>query len=146
MATKTVTLAEFKVDLSQFSSAIQAVSAQANIIETRCSDITAAMQGVQGAWNTPAGLGFDELALACNKQMDALTALLTEMVQRMRAAYQTYVAVEEANTRNLQGGANSPGHAAASSASQAGRAATPPPGSPGDRSLAARESGRVAAS
>jgi uncharacterized protein YukE len=146
MATKTVTPAEFKVDLSQFASAIQTVRAQASIIESACLDIKANMQGLQGVWNTPAALGFEELALACSKQMDALTGLLTEMVARMQAAYQNYLAVEEANTRNLQGGPKPPGHAGVRSASQAGRPATSPHGSPGDHSLAARESGRVAAS
>jgi uncharacterized protein YukE len=102
MATKTLTPAEFKVDLSQFASSIQTVRAQASIIETHCAAITAAMQGTEVAWNTPSGMGFQDLALACNKQMDALIALLTEMVARMQAAYQTYVAVEEANAKSFQ--------------------------------------------
>jgi hypothetical protein len=102
MATKSLTMAEFKVDLAQFQNAIQVVSAQADVIDTNCQDITAAMRVAPLSWVTPSGKTFDELAQACNTQMQALTGLLTEMVQRMQAAYQTYLATEEANTRNLQ--------------------------------------------
>jgi uncharacterized protein YukE len=102
MATKSLTPGEFKVDLSQFEDAIRAVTAQSGVIEARCQDITALGQSVQSAWVTPAGQGFADLAQACSKQSTALTALLTEMIQRMQAAYQSYLAAEQANFKNLQ--------------------------------------------
>jgi hypothetical protein len=102
MATKSLTMAEFKVDLAQFENAIQVVSAQAGIIDSSCQSVTTFMQIAPQSWVTPSGQTFDELAQACNRQLQALTGLLTEMVQRMQAAYQTYLATEEANTRNLQ--------------------------------------------
>jgi uncharacterized protein YukE len=102
MAAQSMTMAEFKVDLAQLQNAIQVVSAQAGSIDTNCQDITAAMAVAPQSWVTPSGQTFDELAQACDRQMQALTGLLTEMVQRMQAAYQTYLATEEANTRNLQ--------------------------------------------
>jgi uncharacterized protein YukE len=102
MAAVSLTPAEFKVDLGQFENAIQVVSAQAGVIDTSCEAITAAMQEVPQMWVTPAGQTFDELIPPCTSQMRALTDLLTQMVQRMRAAYQTYLVTEQTNTSNLQ--------------------------------------------
>jgi uncharacterized protein YukE len=102
MAAKQLTPGEFKVDLGQFEDAIRTVTAQAGVIEARCQDITSLGQSVQSAWLTPAGLGFADLAQVCTRQSTALTALLTEMIQRMQAAYQTYVAAEQANFNNFQ--------------------------------------------
>jgi uncharacterized protein YukE len=102
MATTSLTMAEFKVDLAQFENAIQVVTAQSSSIDTSCQEITTAMREAPQSWVTPSGRTFDELAQAASSQLQALTGLLTEMVQRMQAAYQTYLATEEANTRNLQ--------------------------------------------
>lgn len=102
MATQALTGSEFRVDLSQFEDAIHAVSNQASTIDTRCSDITAVMQVTPQEWVTPAGAAFDDLAQACTRQMGALSALLAEMVNRMRSAYQTYLNAEQANFGNFQ--------------------------------------------
>jgi WXG100 family type VII secretion target len=97
-----LTLSEFRVDLDDLESAIGTVQAQADSINTNCQAITGVMQDVPGSWNTPAGQTFSVLTQACITQMDALTGLLTEMIQRMQAAYQTYLNVEQTNTNNLQ--------------------------------------------
>jgi WXG100 family type VII secretion target len=101
MATN-LTMTQFKADLADFENAIQVVSAQAGVIDQNCQDLTAAMQGVPQTWMSPAGQTFAELVPPCTKQMHALNDLLAQMVRRMRAAHETYLNMEQTNTRNLQ--------------------------------------------
>jgi hypothetical protein len=101
--TKTLTLSEFKVDLSQLDEAIRAVTTQAGYIDARSATITSLLQGVAADWTSPAELMFNDLQLACTTQMTKLTDLLTEMISRMGTAYQNYLAAEEANFSNFQG-------------------------------------------
>lgn len=98
----TLTISEFKVDLDQLQAAIGTVQAQADTIDSDCQAITGIMQDIPGAWNTPAGQTFTVLAQACTTQMNTLTGLLAEMIQRMQTAYQTYLDIEQANFGNLQ--------------------------------------------
>jgi WXG100 family type VII secretion target len=100
MAAK-LTMTEFKVDLAQLENAIGVVSTQAGVIDRDCQSITMLMQQVSQMWVTPAGQTFAELIPPCTKQMHALTELLAQMVRRMRGAHETYVNIEQTNTRNL---------------------------------------------
>jgi WXG100 family type VII secretion target len=97
-----ITISEFRVDLDHLESAIGTVQAQADSINNSCQAITGVMQDIPGAWNTPAGQTFSVLTQACITQMDALNGLLAEMIQRMQAAYQTYLNAEQTNFSNLQ--------------------------------------------
>jgi WXG100 family type VII secretion target len=97
-----ITISEFRVDLDDLESAIGTVQAQADSINSSCQAITGVMQDIPGAWNTPAGQTFSVLTQACITQMDALNGLLAEMIQRMQAAYQTYLNAEQTNFSNLQ--------------------------------------------
>lgn len=98
----TLTISEFKVDLDQLESATGTVQAQSGTINSSCQAITGIMQDIPPSWNTPAGQTFSELTQACINQMNALTGLLAEMIQRMQAAYQTYLNMEQTNFNNLQ--------------------------------------------
>jgi uncharacterized protein YukE len=98
----TLTLTQFRVDLDQLESATRTVQGQADSINTDCQQITATMQQVPPSWNTPAGQTFETLTLACIVQMNALGEVLGEMIQRMQAAYQTYLSIEQTNFNNLQ--------------------------------------------
>jgi uncharacterized protein YukE len=102
MAAKSLSMTEFKVDLEQLANAIGVVSTQAGVIGDACDGIGSAMGQVWGMWNSPAGITFGELVPPCTQQMHALTELLTEMLKRMKAAYRTYLTIEQTNTRNLQ--------------------------------------------
>jgi WXG100 family type VII secretion target len=101
MATS-LTIGEFKVDLQQLEDAIGTVGAQADTINTRCAEIKEAMEDVPGDWSSPAEQTFTPVMQACSTQMDNLTQLLGEMVQRMQDAYQTYLNAEQANFQNFQ--------------------------------------------
>jgi Proteins of 100 residues with WXG len=109
---KTLTLSEFKVDLSQLDEAIKAVTTQAGYIDARSATITTLLQGVATYWASPAELMFNDLQQACTTQMTKLTDLLAEMISRMGTAYQNYLAAEEANFNNFQ--APPPGHGGSS--------------------------------
>jgi hypothetical protein len=102
MAAKNLTMAEFKVDLKELEIAINVVSKQSGIIDENCVRIGNLMRESSASWVSPSGQTFEELIPPCTKQMGALTDLLTEMVKRMRAAYHTYLTMEQTNTRNLQ--------------------------------------------
>jgi uncharacterized protein YukE len=102
MAANSLTMTQFKVDLKQLENATNVVSAQSDIIKENCERIADEMRGASSAWVSPSGQTFEELIPLCIKQMGALTDLLTEMVKRMRASYQTYLTMEQTNTRNLQ--------------------------------------------
>jgi uncharacterized protein YukE len=101
MATN-LTMTQFKVDLKQLENAIHVVSRQASIIDENSQYITSAMQEAPQVWVSPAGQTFDEVVPPCTKQMHALNELLTQMVQRMKAAYENYLNTERANIHNLQ--------------------------------------------
>jgi WXG100 family type VII secretion target len=101
MATS-LTIGEFRVDLQQLDDAIGTVSAQSDTINTRCTEIKQAMQAVSGAWSSPAEQTFTPVMQACETQMTNLTQLLSEMVQRMQTAYQTYLNAEQTNYQNFQ--------------------------------------------
>jgi len=100
MAT-TLTLSEFKVDLAALESASQAVAQQADIISQRTALITGVLQHIGTYWSTPAEQPFGELVQPCITQMTNLNELLTEMVSRMRTAYQNYLQAEQANVSNF---------------------------------------------
>jgi hypothetical protein len=90
-----------KVNLQQLDDAIQAVSKQADIIALRTSTVGTLLAGVPGIWQTPAEVPFSQVAAACAKQLSQLSELCQEMVARMRAAYQNYLAAEQGNLNNL---------------------------------------------
>lgn len=102
MATS-LTISQFKVDLAQLEDAIGTIRTQAATIDTNCTEIKDALSEVPGAWNSPAEqLTFAPVAQACTTQINNLTDLLAEMIQRMQDAYQTYLAAEQANFKNFQ--------------------------------------------
>jgi WXG100 family type VII secretion target len=101
MATS-LTMAGFRVDLQQLEDAIGTVQAQADTINTRCTEIKQAMQEVPADWSSPAEQTFTPVMQACETQMDNLTTLLGQMITRMQAAYQTYLNAEQTNFSNFQ--------------------------------------------
>jgi len=102
MATKHLTMAQFKVDLGKLESAIRVVRTQAGVISEQSDYIAMALPEVAPVWVTPAGGTFEELVPPVTKQMHTLVDLLDQMVQRMQAAHQTYLQMEQTNTNNLQ--------------------------------------------
>lgn len=102
----TMTLAELKVDLQALNDAADSIQSQATTILEQCNEIAQAFQLVSApdVWSSPAGGTFVELETACTAALNNLNSLLTEMVSRMRAAYQTYHDAEETNFNNLNGG------------------------------------------
>jgi uncharacterized protein YukE len=98
-----LTPSQFTVDLDELENAIGTVQTHSDIISGNCQGITAVMQALPGYWITPAGSAFSAVAEACTTQMNALSALLGEMVRRMQAAHQTYLTMEQTNFGNLQG-------------------------------------------
>jgi uncharacterized protein YukE len=101
MSSTNLTVTQFKVDLGQMEEAIPVVAAQARIIDQNCADIKTLMAGVMVDWNSPAGKTFAELVPKCDHQMEALTNLLAQMSSRLKAAYHTYVTMEQTNLNNL---------------------------------------------
>jgi hypothetical protein len=102
MASAPLTLAQFKVDLGQLEEAIGTVQTQATLIGFRSSLIAGTIQGVP-ANGVSAGVDqFAEMAGACVTRMTALNDLLTEMIRRMRIAYDNYQQAEEANIGNFR--------------------------------------------
>jgi uncharacterized protein YukE len=102
VAVASITLSELKVDLDDLEGAIGIVQTHADIINDSCSNIAAALHSVPGDWITPAGNIFDSVTQMCTTQMNTLTGLLGEMVQRMRTSHQNYLNMEQANVKNLE--------------------------------------------
>lgn len=101
-----MTLSEFNVDLQSLSDAADAIQTQATTISDQCAAINQAFGQVtaSGVWTTPAGGSFAELQAACTTAMTNLDNLLTEMISRMRAAYQNYHDAELSNFKNFDNG------------------------------------------
>lgn len=96
------TLQEFKVALHNLQEATETVRRKGHDIRQDIADINAALAVVEPGWIGPAGSSFAEIKKVYGDDMEVLTALLEEMVKRMRQAYSTYHAMELANYRNVR--------------------------------------------
>jgi hypothetical protein len=102
MAAKPLTMTQFKVDLGHLQDATGVVKTQAGVIRDNCVRIGDLLNLAPASFKSPAGQTFEELIPPCIKQMQALDDLLTQMEKRMQAAHETYLHIEQTNTRNLQ--------------------------------------------
>jgi len=97
-----MTLSELKVDLAALSDAITSISGSASTIESLTGQINQTMMSsVDPNWVTPAGATFAAVQQACSAQMTRLTDLLTEIISRMKTAYENYLQAEVTNVSNV---------------------------------------------
>jgi WXG100 family type VII secretion target len=102
MAQTDITPAEFKVDVEQLAEAIQIAGGRRDAIKLKVEALNSALTAAEGFWHSPAGTSFVAVQAEFTQYMQTLNDLLDEMVQRMTAAHQQYVDVENQNTANFQ--------------------------------------------
>lgn len=96
-----MSVAAFKVNLAELLDAKGTVATEAQNIHTLIGQITNEMQMVTHSWIGPAGGAFAQTQIVATADMNALAAVLDDIVTRLGAAYDNYQSMEMQNTTNL---------------------------------------------
>ncbi|MFE7121117.1 WXG100 family type VII secretion target [Streptomyces sp. NPDC057654] len=102
MAPKTLTPAEFKVDLEQLEDAIQVVQGRTASIENAVMLVNMTFNIAETHWHSPAAATFSALQREFTQNAQQLVDLLHEMKRRMDSAYTQYQETEHTNTHNFE--------------------------------------------
>lgn len=101
MASHTLTLSEFRVELEHLHDAMSTVKGCTADIENDVMLVKQVLNLAEGVWQSPSGATFGNLQREFSDNMTVLADLLREMSNRMSAAYEEYRQVEETNTKNF---------------------------------------------
>ncbi|MFI7100942.1 WXG100 family type VII secretion target [Streptomyces sp. NPDC050161] len=101
MASHSLTLTEFRIELDLLHDTIGTVAGCTSSIEEDIAAVKEAFRLAEAVWQSPSSTSFSNLQREFSTNMDTLVTLLHEMKRRMQAAYHTYHEVEEKNTRNF---------------------------------------------
>jgi uncharacterized protein YukE len=101
MSQQTVTLQQFRVDLAQLKEAKEQIAAITLDLQGRVGELDECITNVGVCWGAPAEATLPAVQLLFSTQMDALTVLLLEMVERMGTAYDNYRTAEESGAKTF---------------------------------------------
>ncbi|SEG91996.1 WXG100 family type VII secretion target [Actinacidiphila yanglinensis] len=96
-------LHELRVALGELQTAITKVNGHREAISDLLAEIQSQFTAAHDAWQSPSATTFETTATWFTQSSRALKDLLDEMARRMRSTYDTYHAVETANTHNSGG-------------------------------------------
>ncbi|WP_399083913.1 WXG100 family type VII secretion target [Streptomyces sp. BBFR2] len=101
MASRTLTLTEFRIELHRLHDTIGTVAGCITAIEADTNAVKEAFRRAESVWTSPSSATFTGLQTEFSTHMTTLVTLLYEMKRRLKAAYDMYHEVEEKNTRNF---------------------------------------------
>jgi uncharacterized protein YukE len=99
-SSSTMTWAQFQVDLQLLGSAVDSVGALSGHMQETLGYMQSNLKMVESAWTTPSSPSFELVVDWYTSCQTQLTALLDEIVARLKVAYQNYLNVETTNTGN----------------------------------------------
>ncbi|WP_405746900.1 WXG100 family type VII secretion target [Streptomyces sp. NBC_01525] len=101
MASHTLTLTEFRVELEHLHDAMSTVKGCTASIENDVMLVKQVLNLAEGVWQSPSGATFGNLQREFGDNMTVLVELLRDMSTRLHSAYEEYRQVEETNANNF---------------------------------------------